>query len=348
MIVKKLFHVFRAEGDPGGAEVIDRGDDFTPTDDENIVADRLDVKTDDPKPGDKSAADLEAELAAAAETKKSALKGAADKTELTDEEKAAAAADDKTKKPDTRIPAARHKEILDKERVRREAVEVELAKYKQGTQIAATNAEITEAETKLVALEVKHATLTQEGKVSEAAAVMTDIRRTERGIITKSAEMRETAAIARAVETSRYDLTCDRLEALFPELDATHADFDKAKTGEVLEMKEAWEAKGYTPSQALQKAVGYVMPPKTAKQEAALEVEARVDTKKIEADRKAAAVKATAEALEKTPSSSSKTGKEHDAAGGGAVTAKDAIKMGHDEFIKLDETALARMRGDAL
>jgi len=46
------------------------------------------------------------------------------------------------------------------------------------------------------------------------------------------------AAEARAVKRVRYDTTVERLEAQFPALNLDHADFDKAKTAEVLELKE--------------------------------------------------------------------------------------------------------------
>ena len=41
-------------------------------------------------------------------------------------------------------------------------------------------------------------------------------------------------------------------------------------------------------------------------------------------------------------------GQDSDKLGGGAVTAKDAMKMSDEDFAKLDEKTLARMRGDEL
>lgn len=343
MYLKKFLRFMRpadADGGAGGG-TIDRGDDFVPTDDD-AVADEATKKA-----ADDAAAAIIADQAAK-DAKKSALKtDAVDDATLTDEEKAAAA-EKAAKGKDTRIPAARHKEILDKERERRTALETELAQYKQGGKIADVNAEITEAESKLVGLEKAYAKQLTDGETDKAAATMTDIRRLERSINNKSAELRETAAVARAVETARYDTTVERLEAQFPALNVDHEDFDKAKTGEVLELKEAYQLKGYTPSAALQKAVRLIMPPETKKQEAALDTEARVDPKKVEAERKAAAVAKTADAIDKTPANAGSVGKAHDELGGGAVTAKDIMKMPYKDFIKLDEDMLARARGDVL
>jgi hypothetical protein len=312
----------------------DRGDDFTPTDDDVAVVEKP------PVDAAKAAADkLEADIAAD-KAAKDAEKTAADAAD--------ADKDTKGKAKDTRLPLARHQEILDRERERREAVETELAKYKQGEKIAEMGTKLTEAENALVELEKAYAKQLTDGEAEKAAATMSQIRRAERAINEQNAQVREQAAEARAVERVRYDVTVERLEALYPELVPESAEFDKAKVAEVLEMKEAWQAKGYTPSQALQKAVKYVMPPTTKKQEAALETEARVDPKAVEAARKAAAVAKTTDALAKTPANAAKAGADSDKAGGGAVTAKDAMKMSYKDFSALDEATLSRMRGDVV
>ncbi len=317
----------------------DRGDTWTPTDDDAQVAERLDPGAADPEKA-KTDAELLKEVPKAGET---------DPVEQTEEEKAAAAAEAaKGGKKDTRIPAARHKEILDKEREKREQVERELAQYKQGGKIADLNAELTQSEKDLVAMEKDYTKLLTDGEPDKAAAKMSEIRRLERTMNAKTAEMRETAAVARAVETTRYETTVDRLENLYPALNIDHDDFDKAKTIEVMELKDAYQLKGYTPSQALQKAVRLIMPPTTKAQETALTAEARVDPKDVEAQRKAAAAAKTAEAVAKTPPNTAKAGKDHTSSGGGAVTAKDAMKMPYADFVKLDEATLATMRGDTL
>jgi len=73
-----------------------------------------------------------------------------------------------------------------------------------------------------------------------------------------------------------------------------------------------------------------------------------VDAAAVEAARKKAAVEKTAETVGKTPASAAKVGANSDAAGGGAVTAKDAMKMTYKDFAALDEATLATMRGDVL
>jgi hypothetical protein len=321
------------DGTGGGGGSEDRGDNWTPTDDESVVEKRLD-------PVEKVET---AKIEDLPDVEKKGLKADV----VVDEDATAAAAAEAAKsKKDGPIPLARHKEMLDRERERRTAVETELAQYKQGKQITEVNAEITEAEKTLLTLEEQYAKQITDGEAAKAAATMATIRRTERGINEKNAQMREAAAEARAVETVRFDTTVDRLEAQYPALQPGHVDFDKEKVAEVLELKEAYQLKGYTPSAALQKAVGYVMPPETKAQEKALETEARVDPKAVEAARKAAAVAKTAETIGKTPANVAKTGMDSDKSGGGAITAKDAMKMSHKAFSELNEASLAVMRGD--
>lgn len=313
---------------PPTEAVVDRGDDFTPT---GVDAPEPEAKP-EPTAADKAAAD---ELAAQIEAEK------AEKKEGEGE------GEPKPKPKDARLPLARHEEILNRERERRAAVEAELAQYKQGKQVVELGEQITEAETKLQALEATYAKQLTDGEAEAAAKTMTEIRRTERAINERAAEAREAAAEARAVERVRYDTTVERLEAQFPALNPDDKDnFDKEKTAEVLELKEAFQLKGYPPSAALQKAVKLLMPPVTKAQQSAVDVEPRVDAKAVEAARKAAAVAATTAAVGKTPSSLTKTGLDSDRAGGGLTSAKDVIKMPHAEFVKLDEATLSRLRGD--
>jgi hypothetical protein len=323
-------------GGGGGGEKVDRGDDFTPTDDD---APTLKAPGDDEAAAKALADELEAEKVA---------KAAADAAKAKEGEKEEKDEEGKPKKKDDRIPASRHKEILEKERERREALERELAKYKQGEVIADTNKEITESETELTKLESDYAKHVTDGEAAKAAEVMARIRKLERGIITKQAEVNTAAAEARAVERVRYDTTLDRIEEAYPQLREGDDAYDKAKVAEVIELQRGFQSQGYTPSQALQKAVKYVMPKaETRAQERAVEVEARVDAAEVEKERKKAAAAKAADATGKQPPSTAKVGLDSDKLGGG-ISAKAVLKMSQDEFAKLDEATLAKMRGDVI
>lgn len=329
-----------------------RGDDFVPTEDKvDKVEDTKTTPTAEEKAEAEEIATAIAEAKAAKAKKEADEKAAAGKT---DAEKAAEKeAEEKEKKnKDTRIPLARHEAVLKKERETREALEVELSKYKQGKEIAATNAEITAAEAKLETLEAQYVKHNADGQLEKAAATMKEIRLAERGISEKKSEINVAAAEARAVERVRFETTVDRLEEAYPQIRPGHEDYDKDVVAEMLEMQSAYVAKGYPPSQALQKAVGYILKPTTTKQQKAVDVEAKVSeedkAKAAREARKAAAVAKALEADGKTPPDASKVGKDHDKAGGGQVDAKTVMKMNQADFAKLDEAALSRLRGDEI
>ena len=159
------------------------------------------------------------------------------------------------------------------------------------------------------------------------------------------------AAEARAVETTRYQIALERVEAAYPALNEDHDDFDKEVYEEVVDLMGAYRTKGLTPTEALQKSVRMVFrgQEKTATQERATTVKPRVDeadVDKVKADRKKGAVDKALEAVDKSPgTATAKHGMNSNEAGAGR-TAKDVIKMSQSEFAKLDEKELARLRGD--
>lgn len=321
-------------GGGGGGDKADRGDSWTPTEDQDHadVLKKLESK-DEP-------------------AKKDGLRD----TEADDAADDAAEEEERKPKKDTRLPLSRHKEILDAERAKREQVERELAQYKQGKEIASTNEEITALEDKALKAETEYTKLIADGELDKAAAKMREIRAMEREINDKRVGMSIAAAEARAVEKVRYDMLVERMEEAYPQLNPDNEDFDKDKTAEVLELKAAYQqGRGYTPSEALQKAIKLVMGASTKAQKRATEVEPRVSAED-EAKAKAEATKAARaeaqrkknlDAADKTPPDLKKVGQDSDKMGGG-ITAKDVLKMSQEDFAKLDDKVLAAMRGDDL
>lgn len=330
-----------------GGGTVDRGDNWTPTDTQDNAA--LKAAQEKAEADAAAAAKAEADAAAAAKAEADAAAAAAKGAEGEGGAKAGEGEDDKRK--DTRLPLSRHKEILDAERARREAVERELAKYREGERIAATNEEITAVEEKLVKADADYAKLIADGEMEKAAAKMREIRAMEREVNEKKADMRIAAAEARAVEQVRYDALVDRMEEAYPQLNPQDDNFSKEKTAEVLEMKAAFQATGHTPSQALQRAIKYVMGATTKAQKTATEVTPRVDADeaaKAKADARAAEQrKKNLDAAEKQPPDTKKVGQDSDKMGGN-ISAKDVLKMSQDDFAKLDDKTLAKMRGDEI
>jgi hypothetical protein len=357
-----------ADGAQDGGAPPDRGDDFTPTEDgaggdaapKKAAAD-AGAAADDPDPE-------EVELKAAAKRGTDAKKGLraqgeGDEKDV-DPDNPDADEDEAEKKPpakkDSRVPLSRHKELLQKERERRAAVEQQLAQYQNGAKVAEHNAKLTEDEAKLAGLEKEYAQLLKDGKIDEATTKMAEVRKLERSIVQRDADVKLAAAEARAIETVRYNTALDRVEAAYPELNPDHDDFDKDKSAEVIEVMQGLKAAGRTPTDALQRAVKYVMgAPATAEQKTATTVKPRVDKDAVEeelegdpkaakaAERKEAATKKALDATSKTPPATKGVGLDSDKAGG-SLNAKTVVKLPFEEFSKLDDATLARMRGDEL
>lgn len=317
--------------------VLDRGDDHIPTEDDDTADPKKATVTDEDlkKVGveDEDKAEAEAEAEDDAEEKEEK------------EEKSG-------KKAPPRIPLARHKEILEKERAERAAIEKENADLKQGRQIAVTNEQITQAEDRLLALEGEYTKLVTDGEPEKAAKVMTDIRRTERSINEAKSSMLIQAAEARAYERVRYDTTVERLEAAYPALNPDHDDYDEAMTKEVVELRDGYVATGrYGRAEAIQKAAKTLMGAATTRQTTAVTADVKVDkvdlAKATNEERAKAARNKAADAAGRQPASLTKVGLDSDKLGG-TLDAKTVIKMNQDEFAKLDEKTLARMRGDEI
>lgn len=311
--------------DTGGTGTIDRGDEFTPTDDDDDVAPAKAPATKpatadaDPDPEADPDADPEADPEQA-------------------EEKA-------EKKREQRIPLSRHKDMLEKERAKRADLERQLAQFQKGTEVAALNQDITKAEEGVLAMEKEYNSLLGEGELDKAAALMAKIRKAERSIVEAQNDLKIAAAEARAVERTRYNVALERIEVAYPQLNEDHDDFDAELMEDVIDLKSAYERKGLTPTAAMQKAVEKLVGKSTRKQEAAIDTTPRVSEKDVAAERKKEAVKKTLDAVGKTPPSTTKVGMDSDKAGG-ALTAKDVMKLSQEDFSKLPDDVLARMRGD--
>ena len=332
MKFKKFLFLNDTPGDTGGT--IDRGDN-------------LDFKAPEPKVDEAEVAAKAAEEALKAELEKKAAEAKGD--EKTDDEKTDDETDEeKAKKKDTRIPLSRHKEILEKERQTNAELAQKLKQYEGGQQVAAANIELVKVENHVMALEKQYATLLTDGELDKATAVMREIRGFERQINEYKADMKIAASEAKATEKARFDVALSRIEASFPILNPDHDDYSSEMEQEVIDLKAAYESRGLTPTQALQKAVKVLVGTETAKQEKATEVQPNVSKKDVAAERKTEAVKKTAEAVAKTPANLSQSGMNSDKMGGGKYTPEQIMGMNQREFAKLSREDLAVMRGDTV
>lgn len=251
------------------------------------------------------------------------------------------------KKPDSRIPLARHKEILDKERAQRAVLEQKLAQYQQGQQVATVNDNITAIEDHVMKLEKEYTRLLADGELDKASVMMRDIRAAERQINEAKGDMKIAAAVAQATESARYNVVLERIEAAFPELNPDSDEYNDKIMARVIKLHAANQQAGMPPAASLQDAVQFVLgEPETKTQERAVTTTPRVSKEDVAAERRKLAVGKALDVTKRTPPSTARVGMDSDKMG--TLTPTDVLKMSQDDFKKLPEDVLSRMRGDTL
>jgi hypothetical protein len=333
MLIHRLHPIFRRfmrpaddEGSTGGGAA-DYGNDFTPTDDDAAGAEASPLR---------EAAEPTAE-------EKALITG--EDGEGEGEEGEGEEGEDKPKGKGGRIPLSRHEKILAKERERRQELEQQLTQFQRGNEVARVNTDITAAESRVIELEKKYHAALGDGDIDEAQKLMREIRVLDRDISDLKADMKSAAAESRAVERVRYSVALERVEEAYPELNQDHEDYNPELTQDVVDLKATYEGRGLTPTAALQKAVKRLMGTEGRDQKVATEVTPRVNAAEVAAARKKDAVGKVLDATNRQPPGSRNVGLNSDALGGG-LNAKDVMRMGHDDFVKLSDDALSKMRGD--
>lgn len=256
-----------------------------------------------------------------------------------------APADGKPAKRDARIPLSRHKEMLARERAQREAAEQRLAQYERGQQVSRTNEELTKAEDGILKMERDYNKLLADGEIEKASELMTKIRQAERAITESKAELRAQTIEVRAREAARYDIVLERIEEAYPALNEDSDEYDPEMLADVADLKAVYQKRGMPPSRALQEAVKKLMGQKSKDQAQATDVTPRVAEKDVAAERKKLAAGKAADANRRTPPNARDVGLDSDKAGGG-LSPKDVMNMSQDDFDKLTEEQLAKLRGD--
>ena len=328
-LMNKLFAPYMAPLDDAGGDLsgVDRGDNLdppTPAADANAEHDKaaagIGLKAgDEPNPDDGDNTD--------------------DDTDDEDEEDKKKA----KKKDEPRIPKSRLDKVLNELKEARE----QLAKQNETRQQETQDADLKAAQGRLTELEKQLTKQIADGETEKASQTMASIRELSEAISDYKADLKASQATAQAVEQVRESMVIDRIEEAYPELNPRHDEYDEAKVAKVLKIRKGLMATGDSPSAAMQEAVKLVMgDPKTAKERTATEVTPRVNKDDIAGQRKAEAVKRNTEAANKQPPTTAKVGMDSDKLGGGALKPEDVMKMSQDEFAKLDEKTLAKLRGD--
>jgi len=246
------------------------------------------------------------------------------------------------------IPIDRHNAVLKKERERREVAEAQLAQSQAGRRVAEHNEDLERIENDLVELEKQFNAKLSEGDTDGARELQTAIRHKNADLMAATLAQREQTVLAQAVERVRYEETVDRIEAAFPVLDKDSEEFDEEVLTDVVALMNSYKASGLSATKALQRAVDRLLKPATAAQEHATSVTPRVSEADVAAERKAAAVKRNIDAQKRTPPAQGSGNGTSGGQLGGGLTGAQLKAMSDEDFDKLSDRDLAKIRGDEL
>lgn len=280
--------------------------------------------------------DEELEVEAKEDEDEGVEKTAAEKAEAEKKEK-----EEKDKKAKM-VPHARMKEAVEKERAAREKSEKRAQDAEDKLAAANKGVDLDKLGEEIEALDEKLDKAIADGDVAAKKLFRKELREKQMTLARAEAAALSAQATAVAVERVRYDALVERMEVEYPAMNPDHEDYDEDVVAEIVELKEAYEAKGQSSTEALKKAAKYILKGKTVEKKADAEDEDA--QKKAEEDLREKAVKKAQDAKGKQPPSADKGGKPSDKSGGNL--AKNIGKITDVEFDKLDAKEKARLRGD--
>lgn len=315
---KFLFRTLMAPADDDGAASggADRGDDFIPTDDAD----------------DAAAAEAAAAEAAEAEAVAELARDAAGKFTKKDKEDSGPV-----------IPKARFDEQIAKERTRAEAAERRAAELEKAAAQVTRNIDVQKAVEDVADLRKLERKALLDGDEDKAAALSAQADRLNRQIAIAESGNMTAQAKDEALENMRFDLTIERMEEKYPELNTANDAYDQDLVDDILDKQRGLiERERLSPSKALAKAVESVMARRPA---APASDKGGLAAAKPGETRKGAAVAKNLDAAARQPGSLKDVGIDSSKAGQTRAT-PNAADMTHEEFIALPEATRAAMRGD--
>lgn len=312
LLMQHLLHPYLAPAGEagGGTGAPDFGNDHVPTDDDAAPAKpeaKPEAKADDAKPeGEEEGKDT-----------------------LTDEER----------KKAKYVPTERLAEVTRKAKAKEEAYQNEIAQLRQQLESNKVDENIEQIDAKLAELDEKYDDHMMEGEKEKAKAIRAEIRKLTSARQQMVSYAYSAQAQLAAIEQYRYDNALDSLEAQYPQLREGTDEFDPELTEEIADLMTVYQQRGASKAEALRKATLARLGPPPAKADAP-PGSALKEARTTEARQKAL------ETVKKQPPDIAKVGQDSDKLGGGPVQAKDLAKMSQEQFAKLDEETLKRIRGD--
>lgn len=256
-------------------------------------------------------------------------------TEEKETEEVAAAEEDEEETTAHMIPKSRY----DSAQARARSAEKKVKEYEaqQAAQVAteqSTNQSAEKLDTRLEELDRDIEQARLDGDVDKIVALQKDARNVEKQIYQTMAELAASNAGTAAQESVKLDTLIDTLETQYDILNPDSENFNEDKINEILDMQSAFVKNGDSPSAAMLKAVGYIMP------------EERI-TDEVANKRRTNVAKNLKAAKAQAPGSN-ETGMNSDAGGPTSDKPVDVTQMTQEEFDALPPETIKRLRGDSV
>lgn len=256
----------------------------------------------------------------------------------------------KTGKKDPVIPKARFDEARAKARAREAALEARIKELETTTKAEAAVIDAKKLDDEVAELEDQYQKALDDGKMEIAKELMRNIRLKERQIILAEASTKSEAARAQAIEQFKFDSIVEKLETAFPMLNPDDDSYDEGKVNEVVFLRQSFERSGMSSSDAITKAVKYVLgdPPSNEDSGAPAGKKPSInDGKPAGGNRRAEQLAKNIAVAGKQPPKTAATGVDSHRKGAGAGIA-DVNDMSDEEFNALPAATKARLRGDTI
>lgn len=246
------------------------------------------------------------------------------------------------------IPKTRFDQAVQRERERAAAAERELKQYREREQQVAQAANFEESQAKIKSMLKEHSSLLADGDLDKASDVMEQVLQLRDDM--QNARMKLQADNARnsAKIEVQYDATVEKLEAAYPEINPDAEEFDPVAVRRVqMLVTGIMQNEGKNPAQALIEATDILLKPAKEARGDSLRIKPSQDAIDSGLRRTQQQIDKNIKAAAQQPPATKEIGADHDKTGG--VLDADALaSMSFEEFMKIPDAELAKVRGDFL
>ena len=186
---------------------------------------------------------------------------------------------------------------------------------------------VADFESKIDELDTKIEEARKDGDADSVVKLVKEQRTYERSMYSQIAKEEAAGAGTAAQQAVAFDSLVDKLEQDYPVFNQDSKEFDQDLVNEVLDMHEAFVAKGDAPAVAMAKAVGYILPEKPSS-----------NVRNTDTAKNLKAAQAQAPSLGGVGAGSD--------AGGDSGDGADVASMTQSEFDALPDATKKRLRGD--